>query len=190
MPVTQFLANPKRYLACPSCITSDYQPLGGGALLARDQLARSLARARIGMRPLAAHRQVRGDGACRDNIPRSISRLIDCCTSRRRSPSTLTVLVDHLADPHLLVGGEIVAFAASGHLGLLQNLVRRASGRYRRYRSARFPSACFLAIRLRLHVPSNDPPPVIPGAACGVDSNTKSAPRLRGALPCSSCKSF
>src|SRR5579883_2840207 len=148
--------------------------LGRRLLLARHHLARALARARIGMRALAAYRKAAAmaDAAIASEVHQALDRLL------------------HVADMDLLLGRQLVAVARRIDLGLGKNLQRRAApdsidiGQRDFHplvmRQLDSGDTCHAAILLfsRLN----------PGAACDADWNTGCAPRPGGAQPCSSCR--
>src|SRR5581483_6925656 len=94
-------------------------------LLARDGLARALARARGGVRALAAHRQILAVAlaALRAHVEMALD------VGGHLAPEVafdLVALLEHLANLGDLVVGEIVGLAVERDAGLAQNLPRRA----------------------------------------------------------------
>src|SRR5579871_2785791 len=163
--------------------------LGRRLLLARHHLARALARARIGMRALAAYRKAAAmaDAAIASEVHQALDRLLHLAA---QIALDLVLLVDHVADMDLLLGRQLVAVARRIDLGLGKNLQRRAApdsidiGQRDFHplvmRQLDSGDTCHAAILLfsRLN----------PGAACDADWNTGCAPRPGGAQPCSSCR--
>src|SRR5665213_4355302 len=81
--------------------------LRGRLLFARDQLTRTLSRARIGMRPLSAHRQsaTMANTAIAAQVHQTLDRLLHLAA---QVAFDLVVLVDNLANAHLIVRGQVV----------------------------------------------------------------------------------
>src|SRR5690348_4487332 len=94
--------------------------LGRRRLAAGDDLARPLAGARIGMSPLTAHRQslAMTQSAIASEVHQALDVLLHLAA---QVAFDLVVGVEHVTNPHLLLGREVIGLGRRIDLGRVEN---------------------------------------------------------------------
>src|SRR5579862_2278885 len=156
-------------------------------LLAGDYFARTFSRARVGVRPLSAHRKpaTMPDAAVASEIHQAFDRLLKIAA---QIAFDFVVGVDHLPDVNLLIGGEIVSLDRGIDFRRCENLERARPAYAVNVGERDIHPLVFREFDSSYSCHRETLPSL--GAACGAGWSTGCARRLRDAPLCSSYRSF